>query len=45
MFNCSLFRSAEYKGGKDFGLVAKMLETLYGSRLQIPLSGILLVGY
>ena len=36
---------AEYKGGKDFESVAKMLETLYGSRLQIPLSGILLVGY
>jgi hypothetical protein len=36
---------AEYKGGKDFESVATMLETLYGSRLQIPLSGILLVGY
>jgi hypothetical protein len=28
---------AEYKGGKDFESVATMLETLYGSRLQIPL--------
>ena len=36
---------AEYKGGKDFESVATMLETLYGSRLQIPLSGVLLIGY
>jgi len=36
---------AEYKGGKDFESVATMLETLYGSRVQIPLDGVLLIGY
>ena len=35
----------EYNGGKDFESVATLLETLFGSRLDIPLDGILLIGY
>ena len=36
---------AEYSGRKDFGIIATLLETLYGSRLTIPLNGDLLIGY
>jgi hypothetical protein len=35
----------EYSGRKDFEIVATLLETLYGSRLKIPLDGVLLIGY
>lgn len=35
-----------YRGHKDFEIIHTFLETLYVShRLQLPLSGILLIGY
>ncbi len=36
----------QYRKSKHFHIVSKYLETLYASkRLQLPLKGILLIGY
>ena len=35
-----------YKGSRDFDIVCRFMDTLYASqRLQLPLRGILVVGY
>jgi hypothetical protein len=36
----------DYRGGDDYGKVIAFIETLYAStRLQLPLLGILIIGY
>lgn len=43
---CIAVRNIYYHGSKDFEKVCQFFEALYASnRLQIPLKGLLIVGY
>jgi hypothetical protein len=43
---CGIAIRSIYQGKKDFDRVSEFLETLYASnRLQLPLKGVLIIGY